>query len=109
MDPRVERGIKKFLTDTLVKWLGTIETDDIEIKGHIRFLKVAIKDISQSSMFGDSLDNTASGLDEIAYELGAMAKVFTANKIASRAGQAKRFEKYAETFVQKIEKELLKY
>lgn len=104
MDPRVEAGIKKFLTNTLTKWLGTIKTGDHDgINDSLDFIAVTIKDISSNSMFGSSLENTESGLEEIEYELGVLAKDFSSQRRSTRATQAKRYQQFAEKFVSEIQ------
>jgi hypothetical protein len=104
MDPKVEAALKKFLKSTLVRWIGTVKSGDGEIDTSLHFIATAIKDIAPGSMFGgDSLDNVEAGLEEIAHELGVLAKAFHTQRISSRAAQARRYQQFAEKFVSEIQ------
>ena len=104
MDPKVEAALKKFLKSTLVKWIGTVKSGDGEVDSSLHFLAVAIKDIAPGSMFGgDSLDNVEAGLEEIAHELGVLAKAFSSQRRSTRATQARRYQQFAEKFVSEIQ------
>lgn len=99
---RLEASISKFKS-SLTVWLGPEKTTTGDILDSLKFLEVAIKDISTGSMFGDSLANTESGLEELEHELGTISAAFSKQRNSEKAKKAKQFQSIVTALISKIQ------